>query len=105
MQITQIEFLVAIYALIALGVGIAVGMARGRPLAGFLWALLLGPVGWLLVAVGPDMRNAPVRSAMRGLECPHCAAQIKKDTVWCNACKQRVLWIKGVPRKPAKLAQ
>jgi len=49
-----------ILVLIAMGcgvVGLEVGRRRGHPGLGFWWGVLLGPPGWLLVAIGPDDRH------------------------------------------------
>lgn len=61
-------------------VGAAIGENKGRRPAGFFFGLLAGPVGWALVAAGPDLRprcrscRSPVpRGAAR---CPHCAADL-----------------------------
>lgn len=48
-------------------VGAAIGARKNRGGAGFFFGLLLGPLGWLIIAVGPDLRPlakaqpAPVR--------------------------------------------
>jgi hypothetical protein len=38
-------------------IGLAIGQTRGRPIAGFLLGLLIGPIGWLLVFVGPNPKK------------------------------------------------
>lgn len=35
-------------------IGALVGGKKGRPGAGFAFGLLLGPLGWLVVYLGPD---------------------------------------------------
>lgn len=37
-------------------VGAAIGSAKGRFLGGFVLGMLLGPIGWILVAVGPNYK-------------------------------------------------
>ena len=47
-----------IFGLIASSlIGLAIGQTRGRPLAGFFLGLLIGPIGWLLVLVGPNPKK------------------------------------------------
>jgi hypothetical protein len=54
---------VAIFGLI----GMAIGQTKGRPAAGFLFGALLGPIGWLVVAVGPNIKaEEEARSARMG---------------------------------------
>lgn len=38
-------------------IGSLIGRHRGRPTAGFFFGLFLGIFGWLIVALGPDLRN------------------------------------------------
>ena len=65
----------AVWALMAL-VGFAIGKSKSRPTAGFIWGLLLGPIGWLIVAIGPD--NSP--------KCPKCKGVIVKGAIKCKNC-------------------
>lgn len=30
-------------------IGMLIGSMKGRPIGGFLWSALLGPIGWLLI--------------------------------------------------------
>jgi hypothetical protein len=38
-------------------VGIMLGFIKGRPIAGFWLALLLGPIGWIIISVMSQKRN------------------------------------------------
>ena len=42
--------------------GFLIGAKKGRPLAGLLWGMVLGPIGWLVVWLGPTVEvKAPPR--------------------------------------------
>jgi hypothetical protein len=49
-----------------LALGIAIGNLRGRPAEGLLLALVLGPIGWLIVLRLSDKRLAPSRGTDLG---------------------------------------
>lgn len=76
-------------------VGTIIGAWRARALAGAIFGALLGPVGWLLVALGPN-RAAPHAEA-----CPYCLQAVPTSQQTCARCKNRLVWIHGKPRKPA----
>lgn len=38
-------------------IGAAIGQARGRTNAGFWWGFFLGPIGWLIVLLGPNPKK------------------------------------------------
>ncbi len=65
-------------------IGAALGQRKNRAGAGFFFGLLLGPIGWLIVAVGPDYTPGRVCSACKGkvpfdaTKCMHCGS----DLVW-----------------------
>jgi hypothetical protein len=52
------EFYLLYWGVIGGLVGLAIGQTRGRPLPGFFLGLLIGPIGWLLVLVGPNPKKA-----------------------------------------------
>ena len=44
------------FAMIIMGaIGALFGKRKGRQLAGFLWGAILGPIGWLVVFLGPTI--------------------------------------------------
>jgi len=89
-------------------VGVLCGTARGRVNEGFLFGALLGPIGWLLILVGPDKR--PKCSECGGVvvpgarKCMHCGSEIggyvgsstvPGVAVKCPACGE-MGWVKEV---------
>ena len=66
--------------LIAFGVNVLIGALlgsiKGRALVGILGAVLLGPIGWILVLVWRDER----------LKCPACKGVVPKDASKCMHC-------------------
>ena len=46
-------------------IGLAIGQTKGRPEAGFLFGALLGPIGWLVVFVGPNMKAEEEARSLR----------------------------------------
>jgi hypothetical protein len=48
--------LVLLWCVIAV-VGYFLGQTKGRATAGLWLALLIGPIGWLAILLGPDYRN------------------------------------------------
>ncbi len=72
---------VAIWLWVAIGglIGAAIGTKKNRALGGFVLGLILGPIGWLLVAVGPDLRE-------KGPSCPHCGGEMALGKAVCRHC-------------------
>jgi len=59
-------------------IGAAIGQKKGRAGAGFFFGLLLGPIGWLIVAVGPDITS--------GRMCPACKGKVPEGATKCMHC-------------------
>lgn len=69
-------FVLLLGALVGALVGRMIGARRGRERAGTWWGLLLGPLGWLIVAAGPDLRP----------KCPACRGPVEPDATRCRGC-------------------
>ncbi len=57
-------------------IGALIGNAQGRPGAGAIWGLLLGPLGWLLMVAVPDIRP----------KCPECGGVVVSGVRRCKNC-------------------
>ncbi len=87
---------VVLYILVFGLVGWVIGERKGRAEAGFLFGALLGPIGWLIVAVGPDVKAAEEATRMR--KCPFCAELVQPDAKVCKHCGRDIA---PVGREPA----
>jgi hypothetical protein len=61
--------------------------------------MVLGPFGWLLVALLPSAHEA------KSARCPHCAGVLAVGSAQCGHCRNRVTWIRGRAVKPSLLAE
>jgi hypothetical protein len=64
------------WAVIGGAVGAAIGGKKGRTEAGAVFGFLLGPLGWLIVAVGPDLSP----------KCVSCGAPRVDGVGTCSRC-------------------
>ena len=87
-----------IYGAIMLGGALAIGLWKGRVLASLLWSGFLGPIGWVIVALGPNM------NAVKSVDCPHCGKTLPVAQPACNHCGNQISWIAGKARKPSRAA-
>jgi hypothetical protein len=62
-------------------VGALIGQRKGRTGEGAVLGLILGPIGWLVVALGPDYKTA-----QESRKCPFCAELVKKEAKVCKHC-------------------
>ncbi len=79
-------------------VGLLIGQRKGRPLAGLIWAMVLGPIGWLLILLGPS------RQDLNSTPCPHCGAALPIGEASCRQCGNPVRWLKRQAIKPPRAA-
>lgn len=68
--------------LLCTAVGALVGWWKGRTLAGLVWGTVLGPIGWIVVALARPEPHACPRCANTHREfaraCRHCGAPLRK---------------------------
>lgn len=57
-------------------IGAAIGQKKKRVGAGLFFGLILGPIGWLIIAVGPDHRR----------KCPECKGTVPEEAKKCMHC-------------------
>jgi zinc-ribbon domain len=62
-------------------VGAFVGERNGRLGQGAVLGILLGPIGWLVVGLGPDYGQAKETK-----KCPFCAELVKPEAKVCKHC-------------------
>lgn len=72
--------------------GALVGRFKDRLMAGVVWGVLFGPIGWLIVLLGPAGRTP----------CPYCGASITLRQARCGACGAKMTWIRGKPLGPRR---
>ena len=63
-DLTQLFIIALVFGLI----GTAIGQARGRAGAGFLYGFLLGPLGWLILILGPNPKKQKEEEEKRNQE-------------------------------------
>jgi len=73
-----------LYVLIFGLVGWLIGDQKGRAGAGFLFGILLGPIGWVVVLLGPNLKAAKESARLR--KCPYCAELVQPDAKLCKHC-------------------
>lgn len=84
-----VAFVVVLWV-VPIFVGHAIGKHKDR--AGFLYGLLLGWIGVIIVAVLP-----PVTNSVTHCECPHCKERMRRDASVCPHCQREI----GAPRTTA----
>ncbi len=64
------------FTVISIAGGALIGRLKGRMAAGIVWAAVLGPIGWIVVALSRSKLQA----------CPECARSNYADAVICRQC-------------------
>ncbi len=62
------------FTLVCIGVGALIGWSKGRMTSGIIWAAVLGPIGWIIVALGKSNLDA----------CPECS---RNNRPWARICR------------------
>ncbi len=57
-------------------IGMAIGSLKGSPGLGCVLGFVLGPIGWFIIAVSPDIRP----------KCPYCKGAIVPGAIKCQNC-------------------
>lgn len=70
-------------------VGAIIGFAKGRPAAGAMWGLLLGPLGWFVLVSVPDTRP----------KCPECFGAVVVGARKCMHCGSSLKEIDALPNR------
>jgi len=82
MDLKTLQTLILISPFLNALIGGVIGQARGRTTAGLFFGFFLGPVGWILIWLGPDKNT---------MECPYCKERIKKNAIVCKYCRKAIL--------------
>jgi hypothetical protein len=69
-------------------IGVAIGQRKGRGFAGFIFGILLGPIGWVVVLLGPDLKSEQESTRLR--KCPYCAELVQPDAKLCKHCGKNI---------------
>lgn len=77
-----------LYVIIFGLVGWGIGERKGRAGAGFVFGALLGPIGWVVVLLGPDLKVEQESTRLR--KCPYCAELVQPDAKLCKHCGQDI---------------
>lgn len=87
-MVLNMEYLI-VWTFFAL-VGALIGQSKGRTTAGVIFGLLVGPIGWLIVAIGPNLKP----------KCPECGGVIVAGARKCKNCGST---LKTKPGEPTSL--
>ena len=67
---------VTAFTVISIAGGALIGRFKGRMTAGIVWAAVLGPLGWVIVALGSSKK----------VTCPECAGSNQPGSTLCRQC-------------------
>ena len=98
-EVESLLVYLALWVMIFGLLGMAIGRRKGRSGAGFFFGALLGPLGWLLITVGPDY-SAEAVAAKKGKKCPFCAEVVKEEAIVCKHCGRDLMQVRatGAPK-------
>ncbi len=77
---------ILLWAIIGTIVEAIIGDRKGRAGAGAVLGLVLGPIGWLVVGLGPDYK-----ATRDTKKCPFCAELVKVEARVCKHCGRDLL--------------
>lgn len=61
-------------------IGYLIGKPKGAGGFGFIVSVLLGPIGWLIIAIhGGNLKK-----------CPNCAERVKPEATVCRFCQSKL---------------
>jgi len=67
---------IVIWIIIGILVGALIGQSKGRVSARTFFGFLLGPIGWLITAIGPNKKP----------KCLFCGGEIVEGAIKCKNC-------------------
>ena len=76
---------IILWLIIGVIVGAIIGDHKGRAGEGAVLGLILGPIGWLIVALGA---NHKLERETR--KCPFCAELVKREATICKHCHREL---------------
>jgi hypothetical protein len=76
-------FAIFVGPLIGAGVGLIIGLTKNNPVAGVLWGVFLGPIGWIIMALFPRRFTHT---------CPYCGGDIDYGYPLCRHCGRELNW-------------
>ena len=83
-------FLVFAWAFLGF-IGVLIAQSKNLdPMEGATWGCLLGPIGWLVLAMKPGKAGQPEGAGRRQRKCPFCAEYILAEAKLCKHCRKEV---------------
>jgi len=77
---TLFAMIVLAYCVPGALVGYFLGQLRGKPLRGAIAGSILGPLGWLIIVISPNIRPT----------CPYCKGYIVEGAQKCKNCGSNI---------------